>query len=145
VSDLELRAGDDERQATIDRLAAHFRDGRLSADELEERTAAAHAARTRGELAALEADLPDAPVPGAGAAARAKRRRERVVSTIAISGFLWLIWLLTDPGGFAWPLFPMGAMVLGLILDFWGGRDDDDEDERGPGGLPAPPAPPRLP
>jgi len=143
VSDLELRAGDDERQATIDRLATHFRAGRLSADELEERTAAAHAARTRGELAALEADLPDAPAPGAGAAARAKRRRERVVSTIAISGFLWLIWLLTDPGGFAWPLFPMGAMVLGLILDFWGGREDDeDDDERGPSGLPAPP---RLP
>jgi hypothetical protein len=149
VGDLEVRAGDDERQATIDRLAAHFRAGRLTDDELEERTAAAHAARTRGDLAALEADLPGEPGPDDALERRLQRRRERIVSAIAISAFLWVIWLVTDPGGFAWPVFPMAALTLGVVLDFWGGRDEGDEDEdddgRGRGALPAPPKPPRLP
>jgi hypothetical protein len=151
VSELELRAGDEERQATIDRLAAHFRAGRLSDDELEERTAAAHAARTRGDLAALEADLPGEPDDYGALERRLKRRRERIVSAIAVSAFLWVIWLATDPGGFAWPVFPMAAIALGLVLDLWGGRDADDEDEDEDeeddrrGGLPAPPRPPRLP
>lgn len=143
MSDLELRASDDERQAAIDRLAAHFRAGRLSAEELEERSAAAHAARTRGDLAALEADLPADAAPDADVARRARRTRERVVSVAAISAFLWLIWLVTDPGGFPWPVFPMGAMVLGLVLDTWGGREPGEADD-GPA-LPAPPRPPKPP
>ncbi|HYF27300.1 MAG TPA: DUF1707 domain-containing protein [Baekduia sp.] len=59
----DVRAGDTERTAVQERLAAHFAAGRLTADELEERTAAAGAARTRGELHALEADLPRLPRP----------------------------------------------------------------------------------
>jgi Domain of unknown function (DUF1707) len=127
VSDLEVRAGDDERQATIDRLAQHFRAGRLSAEELEERTAAAHAARTRGDLATLEADLPTAGGPGPSAATldRSRRTRERAVSIVAISVFLWIIWAVTS-AGFPWPIFPTAAMVLGFVLDTWGGREPGD-------------------
>jgi hypothetical protein len=141
MSDLDVRASDDERRATADRLAAHYRAGRITADELEERSAAANVARTRGELAALEADLPgEAGSPEAAELALAKRRRERLVSAVAVSAFLWVIWAATDFGGFAWPIFPTAALLLGVVLDNWGGRDEEDDD--GPrGGPPLPPGP----
>lgn len=62
----ELRASheDRERAAEIIRIAAG--DGRLTADELDERLEQALTARTTGELAVLTADLPA--VPGAVAA-----------------------------------------------------------------------------
>jgi Domain of unknown function (DUF1707) len=143
VNDLDVRVGDDERQATVERLAQHFRTGRLSADELEERTAAANAAVTRGDLVKLEADLPAAPDtrPDPPAVDRAKRIRERAVSVAAISVFLWIIWAVTG-AGFPWPIFPMAAMVLGFVLDTWGGREE--RDQRRHDRLPRPPRPPRL-
>ena len=59
----ELRASHDDREraAEIIRIAAG--DGRLTADELDERLEKALTARTTGELAVLTADLPA--VPGA--------------------------------------------------------------------------------
>jgi hypothetical protein len=62
----ELRASHDDREhaAEIIRIAAG--DGRLTADELDERLEKALTARTTGELAVLTADLPA--VPGAAAA-----------------------------------------------------------------------------
>jgi hypothetical protein len=78
VSDLELRAGDDERQATIDRL----------------------------------------------------------VGAAGTSALLWVIWLVTDPGGFAWPAIPTAAMLIGVITDLWGGG------RRPPVLPPGPPLPP---
>ena len=62
----ELRASHDDREraAEIIRIAAG--DGRLDADELDERLERALTARTTGELAVLTADLPA--VPGAAAA-----------------------------------------------------------------------------
>jgi hypothetical protein len=135
VSDLELRAGDDERQATIDRLASHFRVGRLSADELEERTAAAHAARTRGDLAALEADLP-APAAEADRAAQRRRLRERLVGALGTCALLWVIWIATGADGFVWPLIPTAAILIGVITDRWG-----DDDAPAPTLPPVPPLP----
>jgi Domain of unknown function (DUF1707) len=130
VSEPDVRAGDDEREATAGRLAAHFRAGRLTAEELEERTAAAHAALTRGELAELEADLPPVPATATGAGVvdpeRRKQVRERFVSAVAISAFLWIIWIATGADGFAWPLIPSGALFLGAVLDLWGGREGRD-------------------
>ena len=45
----------------MDRLAAHFAAGRLTTEELDERTSAAAAATTAADLAALERDLPRLP------------------------------------------------------------------------------------
>jgi hypothetical protein len=53
-----LRASDREREAAVLRLRAAHLEGRLDTDELEERVARAHAARTRDELDAVEGDLP---------------------------------------------------------------------------------------
>jgi Domain of unknown function (DUF1707)/Cell wall-active antibiotics response 4TMS YvqF len=57
----ELRVSDADREATVVRLREAGGEGRLTLEELAERVEAADAARTRGELDALTADLPDSP------------------------------------------------------------------------------------
>jgi DUF1707 SHOCT-like domain len=52
------RASDAERERAADALRRHHADGRLSTDELEERTGRAYAATTLGDLDQLFADLP---------------------------------------------------------------------------------------
>jgi hypothetical protein len=134
MTDLDLRASDDDRQAVIDRLSAHFRAGRIDAEELEERTAVATAAKTYGELAALEADLPE---PQAPAPSRARHAGERVLGALSFSAILWIIWLATGADGFAWPLIPTAVALLGALGDSARGPE--------PAALPEPPRPPEPP
>lgn len=54
----EMRASDSDRDAVVSDLGEHFQAGRLTAEEFEERTGRALAARTWGELKNLLADLP---------------------------------------------------------------------------------------
>jgi Domain of unknown function (DUF1707) len=54
-----LRASDDDRDAILRALERHTAEGRLSLDEFEQRSTAALAAITLGDLAALTADLPE--------------------------------------------------------------------------------------
>jgi hypothetical protein len=53
-----LRASDSDRDQVSERLRHATAEGRLSADELDQRLEALYAARTYGELDALLADLP---------------------------------------------------------------------------------------
>jgi hypothetical protein len=59
----ELRASHEDRDRAVELLRMAAGDGRLSADELDQRLEAALAARTYGELAVLTRDLPAAPGP----------------------------------------------------------------------------------
>jgi len=61
----ELRASHTDRDAVVELLQVAAGDGRLTADELDERLELALTARTYSELAALTADLPAAPGTGA--------------------------------------------------------------------------------
>jgi hypothetical protein len=54
----ELRASHDDRDQVVERLRVAAGDGRLTAEELEERLESALTARTYGELERLVADLP---------------------------------------------------------------------------------------
>jgi Domain of unknown function (DUF1707)/Cell wall-active antibiotics response 4TMS YvqF len=56
--DASLRVSDAERDETLRILGEHASVGRLTLDELEERSSRALAAKTRGELATLTGDLP---------------------------------------------------------------------------------------
>ena len=55
---VELRASHADRDRVVDVLRVAAGDGRLTAEELDERLEAALSARTLGELAGLTADLP---------------------------------------------------------------------------------------
>src|SRR5947207_7727594 len=54
----ELRASHEDRDRVVELLRVSAGDGRLTADELDERLELAMTARTYGELARLVADLP---------------------------------------------------------------------------------------
>jgi hypothetical protein len=69
------RASDAEREAAAGVLRAAAAEGRLETDELEDRVAAAYAAKTRGELTALLDDLPKSQLP----APRERQRKRPVV------------------------------------------------------------------
>jgi hypothetical protein len=61
----ELRAGDADRDRTIDVLRAGYAEGRLTKEEFEERVDLAQNGRTYADLLALTRDLPTGPMPGA--------------------------------------------------------------------------------
>jgi hypothetical protein len=58
----DLRVSDADRDRAISELSEHFQAGRITADELEERSGLALSARTGKDLAVLFADLPQSPV-----------------------------------------------------------------------------------
>ena len=109
------RASDADREQVAERLRVAATEGRLEAEEFEERLATAFSARTYGELDRVVADLPAPPAP---------RRREPafglrpgvavaiavvlvfvLLSSVSLAvghghgehhggfGFLWLVWL----------------------------------------------------
>jgi hypothetical protein len=56
-----MKASDADRDAVLSDLSEHFQAGRLTADEFDDRTGRALAARTWGELRDLLQDLPTSP------------------------------------------------------------------------------------
>jgi uncharacterized protein DUF1707 len=116
---LHLRASDAEREHVVELLRAHAAEGRLSADELEERLGAAYAAATRAELKPLLADLPArAPAP---APARGPVRMGAEWSVLAAVAVLMIgLWALSGFGGF-WPAWPIG--IWGVCLLAKGARE----------------------
>jgi hypothetical protein len=75
VARSELRASHEDRDRVVELLRVSAGDGRLTADELDERLELAMTARTYGELATLVADLP---ADGSVAAVPAGRAKEIV-------------------------------------------------------------------
>jgi len=127
-----LRAGNADRERVVAQLNGAFAEGRLDVRELDERVAAAYAAKTMGELGPLTADLPvgrsparrpaTAPVP-----ATADREIERTGSRAAVGGafglFLLnvLIWAVVSLSSrewiYFWPIWtaiPFVFAVMGL-------------------------------
>ena len=78
VARSELRASHDDRDRVVELLRVSAGDGRLTAEELDERLGQAMTARTYGELAKLVADLPAAGSVAGVPAPRAPRAKEVV-------------------------------------------------------------------
>jgi hypothetical protein len=107
-----LLASDSDRERVTERLRAAAGEGRLTADELEERLERAFGARTQADLEPLTADLP----PAAGAGRPARRRVSRPPDFgpyVCVSLMLVGIWALTGMGYF-WPVWP----IMGWGISF---------------------------
>ena len=63
-----LRASDADREQFVEALRRHHAEGRLTVEELTERTEQAYAARTLGDLDTLGSDLPPLQPPAAAPA-----------------------------------------------------------------------------
>jgi hypothetical protein len=110
----EIRASDVERERVATLLRDHAAEGRLDASELDDRLGRAYAARTRGELDALTADLPaPARAPRRAPARRSAALRPQVATYLAVMALLVAIWALTGADHF-WPVWP--ALGWGLAL-----------------------------
>jgi hypothetical protein len=79
----EIRASDEERERIVSFLRDKTAEGRLTADELDERVGRAYRAVTRAELQRLVRDLPDSPLGRRTPA----RRRHRGVMIAGMAGF----------------------------------------------------------
>lgn len=106
-----LRASDAERAATADRLRQHYTEGRLDAQEYDERIDRCYAAKTIDELDDLFPDLPRAaphrPDQEAGHQHRGYPPPWRVAAIVAVVAALIAACALTGAHLFwlAWPLF----------------------------------------
>lgn len=130
TSDAGFRASDAERQQTAAALERHGAEGRLDPTELAARLDRAGSAQTRGELAALLADLPPlsgaSPLAGDPAAGPVRRhgrgpRRSLWPVWAAASLVSWAVWgavvATSHSHGLQglWPIWvtvPWGAVLL---------------------------------
>jgi len=127
----DLRVSDAERQAVAERLRVAQSVGQLDIHEFDERVQSVWAARTRGELERVTADLP---LPPPAAAAPGRRPARRVFSddgggiTMRILSIIWLaslavnvvVWGLVsatnDEVIYPWPIWLAPAGVVLLVL-----------------------------
>lgn len=105
----ELRASDADREATVERLRRAAIEGRLDADELDERLSAAYGARLCSDLARLTADVTAPPAEVKRRefepALPAPRRRINLLAAGSLlSALFWGLWIGS-----------LGAIVLGHI------------------------------
>ena len=133
-----LRASDADREQFVEALRQHHAEGRLTTEDLPERTEQAHVARTLGDLDALAPDLPPlrppAPRPAppgyAGppgytgptptgwppatqAAAKAALYRS-ILWFGSLSVLVLIIWAMTNFGGYFWPIWPILGFAIAI-------------------------------
>ena len=120
---LSLRASDKDRDRLAADLRRHAVAGRLSTEEFEQRLAQAYGARTLGELAELERDLPAS--PESLALARRERRAHLVRRSLQETGSSFgafvmccVIWGATG-AGFFWPIFVIIPFLLTAVRSGW--------------------------
>ena len=119
-----LRVSDADRDRAIAELSEHYQAGRLSTEELEDRTGRALQARTAADLAALFTDLPrrQAPVTSAAASAPASpgpSRPARVPVPVVVLAVLVVLALLgAHAFGIVW--VPVVALIVVRLVA--GGR-----------------------
>ena len=89
----ELRASDADREAAVERLRAAALEGRLDADELEERLSQAYAARWCSELSRLTADVTAPAPPERLEFVRPHPRVNALAVASLVCGFVWFGWL----------------------------------------------------
>jgi hypothetical protein len=111
-----MRASDADRDAALADLSEHFQAGRLTAEELDERTGQALTARTWGELTELLADLPatrPGPGPWAGPSSStrpqppSRRAAPPLPALLAAIGIVAVLVIVAHAWGLIWLLIPI--------------------------------------
>ncbi|HEY5189594.1 MAG TPA: DUF1707 domain-containing protein [Solirubrobacteraceae bacterium] len=120
-----LRASDEDREQLVSELHEHSVSGRLSTEDLEERTQAAYSAQTLGELDALRRDLPTTQrVMQISQAARRSQLTRRLIqetgSSLGLFAVCTVIWFAGDAHrGQFWPVWVLLIVVMSLVRNGW--------------------------
>ncbi|WNV90664.1 DUF1707 domain-containing protein [Umezawaea sp. Da 62-37] len=137
MSKPDIRIGDTEREEALKALGEHMSAGRLELDEYGDRTAMVTTAKTRRDLLALFADLPE-PHPRFGEVARpaaapvearpesAQIARRLVNALVPLTGLVCVLLFFTvlkTPLVFL--LVPIVAVLVGSLTGDQHGRDRD--------------------
>jgi Domain of unknown function (DUF1707) len=146
-----LRASDADRERFLAALRQHHVEGRLTAEELDERTGKAYAARTLGDLDFLATDLPplqpssgppagwDPSAEGLPARLRSPGPRRAAAKANLLRLLLWwgllsvvliVIWAASGRGYF-WPVWPILGFMLALggqAIGVWSRFSPYDDD-----------------
>jgi hypothetical protein len=141
-----MRAGDSDRQFVADRLRDALNEGRLTLGEYDERLKEAYAARTYGELDGVLHDLPAvtpaaqqqvATTSPASGTPSARRIPPWLLATwgswLTTTIICFVVWVLTSPSGYPWPLWvagPWGAVLLARTVMAYASGDPEGYDER---------------
>jgi hypothetical protein len=128
-----LRAGDRDREQVVATLREQYAQGRLTMEELEERSSAAYTAKTLGELRALTADLPAEPPVEATRAWSPAR-----VGWIAAAGALLAVAFIVavaalGHAAFAWPPWLVALVVMKVVRGRSAGARRSARRSRAPG------------
>lgn len=135
TTDHTMRASDQDREQVVEILRGQYTEGRLTLEEFDERTTAAYAGKTWGDLRTLTRDLPvqlrfGSPAPLTGASPQLPPRPPRGLPSplIRLAPFL-LFWLvLASTSGWFWggphgggyhggfPFFPIIPLVVIFLV-----------------------------
>ncbi len=120
VQPSNMRIGDTERESALAALGEHMSAGRLDLDEYGERTAKVSAAKTRGELLDLFADLP-APHPSFGPAQQAPTLAQQAPQPqpAPMAPYQQRIPVAQRMMGAVVPLAFLGAAALFMAIHLW--------------------------
>jgi hypothetical protein len=135
ASDDPIRASDADREVVVASLRDAFTAGRLDLDEFDERTSAAYASKTWGDLRRLTIDLPAQPILGGDVPSRhfasqlppsqlpahpprdatPPVRHSRPIGFL-IPLFVWIVIMSHAPSGDGWSVFFISTLVLVVIM-----------------------------
>jgi hypothetical protein len=124
---VRVRASDAERELAAEALREHYAEGRLSAQELDERLEAVYRASTREQLERLGEDLPDLPVPASVRRAELARRQaelrrhllQHAGSSLSPFVICTVIWAAAGAEGAFWPLWLLIFPLMFLSRNAW--------------------------
>jgi hypothetical protein len=120
-----LRVSDADRDRAIAELSEHYQAGRLTTEELQDRTGRALQARTAADLAALFADLPrQRQVPATPAASGRPWPARLPIAPVAVLAVVVALALLIGHPHIAW----VPVLVLIAVRLLVGGRRRDHRD-----------------
>jgi hypothetical protein len=114
-----VRIGDAERDEALDKLGDHFAAGRLTREELDERTGTAMGARFDSDLEALFRDLP---APSRAVVARRPRPQGAAVLPVAVMALVPLLVLAVVASIVLHGPVLLGPVVWLLVLSGMGRR-----------------------
>jgi hypothetical protein len=135
-----LRVSDADRDRAIAELSEHYQAGRLTTEELEDRTGRAIQARTAADLAALFTDLPRRQAPVTSAAPVSPGRPWPALGPVTPVAILAVVAVLALLGGHLFHLawLPVVAFIVIRLLAGGRGRRSDRGAPGGAGGPSSP-------